>query len=63
MKYLRQVKLARVHDALLDADPEATTATAVARQWGFLHYGRFAAEYREAFGRSPSASLKATHNA
>lgn len=60
MKYLRQVRLARAHDALLAADAESTTATTVAHEWGFLHYGRFAAEYRRAYGRTPSQSLRST---
>ena len=58
MKYLRQVRLARAHQALLAADAEATTATAVARDCGFLHYGRFAADYRQVYGATPSGTLK-----
>jgi AraC-like DNA-binding protein len=58
MRYLRKVRLARVHTGLLAADPEATTATAVARDWGFLHYGRFAAEYQQVYGCTPAASLR-----
>jgi transcriptional regulator GlxA family with amidase domain len=58
MAYLRMVRLARVHDELVDADPEATTAMAVAQRWGFGHYGRFAALYRQRFGRSPAATLR-----
>lgn len=58
MRYLRQVRLARAHAALLAADADQTTATAVAHAWGFLHYGRFAAEYRKAYGRSPSEVLR-----
>jgi len=58
MKYLRQVRLARVHLDLLDSDPDATTATAVAHRWGFLHYGRFAAEYRRAYGCTPADTLR-----
>ena len=58
MKYLRRVRMARAHDALLAADADATTATAIAQKWGFLHYGRFAAEYRLAYGHAPSESLR-----
>jgi len=58
MKYLRRVRMARAHDALLAADADTTTATAIAHQWGFLHYGRFAAEYRLAYGHAPSESLR-----
>jgi len=58
MKYLRRVRMARAHDALLAADADMTTATAIAHQWGFLHYGRFAAEYRLIYGHAPSESLR-----
>jgi AraC-like DNA-binding protein len=58
MTYLRQVRLARVHDELLNADGERATATVVARHWGFAHYGRFAAEYRRKYGRTPAETLK-----
>jgi AraC-like DNA-binding protein len=42
------------------ADPFTTTATAVARKWGFGHYGRFAADYRRRFGHKPSETLRRT---
>jgi AraC-like DNA-binding protein len=58
MKYLRQVRLARVHSDLQGADPSVTTATTVAHRWGFLNYGRFAAEYRDAYGCTPSETLR-----
>jgi AraC-like DNA-binding protein len=58
MTYLRQVRMARAHEELLAADSEQTTASAVARKWGFGHYGRFAAEYARRFGRKPSETLR-----
>jgi AraC-like DNA-binding protein len=58
MRHLRRTRLAGAHAALLAADAEQTTATAVAHAWGFLNYGRFAAEYRKLYGRSPSETLK-----
>ena len=58
MAYLRQVRMARAHDELLRADPELTTASTVARKWGFGHYGRFAADYARRFGRKPSETLR-----
>jgi transcriptional regulator GlxA family with amidase domain len=58
MAYLRQVRMARAHDELLGADPERTTASTVARKWGFGHYGRFAADYARRFGRKPSETLR-----
>ena len=57
MRYLRDVRLRRVHDVLRGAVPADTTVEAVATPWGFLHVGRFAAAYRAAFGESPSTTL------
>ena len=36
---------------------DTTTVRAVATSLGFLHMGRFAAAYRDAFGESPSETL------
>jgi AraC-like DNA-binding protein len=58
MAYLRQVRMARAHEELLGADPGRTTASAVARKWGFGQYGRFAADYARRFGRKPSDTLR-----
>jgi AraC-like DNA-binding protein len=54
MAYLREVRLNRVHDELVVADPGVTTIGAVAARWGFLHAGRFSAAYRRKFGCLPS---------
>lgn len=57
-EYLRRVRLDRAHEELLRADPSSgVTVTAVARAWGFLHEGRFAARYRHVYGRSPRETL------
>jgi transcriptional regulator GlxA family with amidase domain len=58
MTYLRQVRLSGAHEDLLTADPDDTTVTAVARKWGFGHYGRLAADYRRRFGGKPSETLR-----
>jgi transcriptional regulator GlxA family with amidase domain len=55
--YLRQVRLRLVREELLRSDKE-TNVTAVALQHGFMHLGRFSAQYRDAFGESPSATLR-----
>lgn len=57
MRYLRQIRLERVHDELTQAEPGATTITQAAGRWGFTHLGRFAHEYHKTFGKLPSASL------
>ncbi|MEU6786091.1 AraC family transcriptional regulator [Nonomuraea angiospora] len=58
MAYLRSVRLAHVHADLVriaDADSR-TTVTEVALRWGFTHLGRFAALYRQTYGRLPSST-------
>lgn len=60
MAYLRQVRLERVHDDLVLAEPGTTTITQVATRWGFTHLGRFANEYRRTYGDHPSAHLPRT---
>jgi AraC-like DNA-binding protein len=56
--YLRQVRLARVHEDLCGADPMGVTVADVAHRWGFVHLGRFAASYRRRYGQTPSATLR-----
>jgi AraC-like DNA-binding protein len=58
MAYLRLVRLRRAHSALREADPAETTVEAVALGVGLLHQGRFAVNYRAAFGESPSQTLR-----
>ncbi|MCF6735612.1 helix-turn-helix transcriptional regulator [Blastococcus sp. KM273129] len=56
--YLRRVRLDRVHRELQAADLTTdTTVAAVAARWGFAHHGRFAAAYRQAYGRTPQQTL------
>lgn len=58
MEYLRRVRMDHAHHELLNADPGDTTVQIVAARWGFAHTGRFAAMYREAYGRNPSETLR-----
>lgn len=59
MAHLRQVRLRRAHDDLLAADPAAgATVTEIAYRWGFGNLGRFAARYRETYGRAPHETLR-----
>jgi AraC-like DNA-binding protein len=57
MTYLRQVRLRRAFKALRNSMRDTTTVRAVATNFGFMHMGRFAAAYRDAFGESPSETL------
>jgi transcriptional regulator GlxA family with amidase domain len=58
MAYLREVRLARAHEDLRRMDHPATSVSDVAHRWGFLHLGRFAADYRAKYGVSPSQTLR-----
>jgi AraC-like DNA-binding protein len=57
MTYLRQLRLRQVQLTLLDADPRSVTVSTVAGRWGFVHLGRFAEQYYQAFGERPSTTL------
>jgi AraC-like DNA-binding protein len=59
MTYLRQVRLHRVHAELAAHSPDSVTVTSVAGRWGFVHLGRFASQYRQLFGETPSETLRA----
>jgi AraC-like DNA-binding protein len=56
-EFLRRIRFERVRDELLHPIHD-TTVTSAAMRWGFLHLGRFAAEYRARFNESPSATLR-----
>jgi AraC-like DNA-binding protein len=58
MTYLRQLRLARAHNDLCQADPHQQTVADVAHRWGFVHLGRFAAAYRARYGVGPSETLR-----
>jgi AraC-like DNA-binding protein len=58
MAYLKSIRLARAHADLRQSSvEEGTTVAAVAYRWGFGNLGRFAADYRREFGRSPREVL------
>lgn len=58
MAYLRSVRLAHAHADLvrLAGTDSPMTVTDVALRWGFTHLGRFAALYRQTYGRPPSST-------
>ena len=55
--YLRQVRLERVHEELVEAGPGDALVWEVARRWGFGNLGRFSAVYAGRFGEYPSETL------
>ncbi len=57
--FLRHRRLDAVHRLLLAAEPEDGTVTRAALRFGFVHLGRFAADYRRSFEEHPSDTLQA----
>ncbi len=60
LAYLRQIRLQAAY-AELSAEDNALSVQEVALKWGFSHMGRFAAQYKAAFGESPSATARLAH--
>jgi AraC-like DNA-binding protein len=58
MRYLRNVRLSRVHAELLATPPESVTVSEVATRWAFMHHGHFAAAYRSRYGCNPLDTLR-----
>jgi AraC-like DNA-binding protein len=56
--WLKRLRLDRAHADLEAADPASATVTEIAAKWGFLHQGKFAAQYRARFGATPSETLR-----
>jgi AraC-like DNA-binding protein len=56
--YVRQVRMARARQDLLNGDPENDTVSAVAHRWGFGHAGRFASAYKQRYEEAPSQTLR-----
>jgi AraC-like DNA-binding protein len=57
MRFVIERRLAEAHRQLTEAHAQ-DDVTHIAVQLGFYHTGRFAALYRQAFGESPSQSLR-----
>ena len=53
---LRRMHLAR--RALSRGDPEKTSVTDIATDYGFWELGRFSVVYRSLFGETPSTTLR-----
>lgn len=57
LQMLRDIRLDRARAELQRAAP-GTSVTGVALNWGFDHFGRFAANYRQRFGETPRETLQ-----
>ena len=57
-QYMRLARLQQVRRALRGAGNRHITVTSVATEFGFYELGRFAADYRRAFGEAPSETLR-----
>jgi AraC-like DNA-binding protein len=56
--YAERVRMARAHRDLVDADPGGPgSVPTIAARWGFADHSRFAAAYRDAYGRLPEETL------
>ena len=57
MGFLKARRLDAVYRQLLGAETGSTTVHEVAARYGFTHLGRFAMEFKQTFGESPSVTL------
>jgi transcriptional regulator GlxA family with amidase domain len=58
MAYLREVRLRRAHQSLLESDPSTTSVSSIAYHWGFTNLGRFAAAHTARYDEPPAATLR-----
>lgn len=57
-RFMLTDRLEAVRRAFLAASATPTTVTAIATAYGFYELGRFAGMYKQAFGESPSETLR-----
>jgi transcriptional regulator GlxA family with amidase domain len=58
MTYLREVRLRRAHQTLLESDPSISSVASVAYHWGFTNLGRFAAAHAARYDEAPAMTLR-----
>lgn len=56
-EFIKSMRLAKVRSALRHAENDEITVKEIAERSGVWHLGRFAADYRKAFGELPSQTL------
>jgi AraC-like DNA-binding protein len=61
-RYYLLRRLNRARSALSCADPESASVSEIARNHHFTELGRFAVAYRDAFGETPSSTLRRVSN-
>lgn len=59
-RFLQDARLHRVHQLLLNNDPQTMTVTAAMTECGFRELGRASGTYRKLFGERPSDTLRRT---
>ena len=57
-RYVVTHRLNAAREALCAATPQTATVTDIAMTYGFFELGRFAGQYRHAFGEAPSRTLR-----
>jgi AraC-like DNA-binding protein len=57
MRYLKELRLDMVHQALVGLESHRTSVTTIAMNCGFSHLGHFCAAYKNKFGELPHETL------
>ena len=60
MNYLKRHRLHQVRRELKTANPDKTTVSAIACQFGFFHFGDFSRAFKSQFDESPLRTLRQT---
>jgi transcriptional regulator GlxA family with amidase domain len=58
MAHLREVRLRRARETLLQSGSSAATVASIAHNWGFNNLGRFAAVYSARYQEAPATTLR-----
>lgn len=58
MAYVREVRLRRAREDLLESDPSVETVASIAFRWGFRNLGRFATAYAARYGENPAVTRR-----